>query len=108
MTLNKKHKLKDIYPAIVLVNAMYDKQGFSVSTLRRKFSPYFKTTQLENRFSMRLKGSEHAIWCIHEPTASDLHFMRVRSTKFPNFKFDFFVASNKEFMQKLLKHNLLY
>src|ERR1044072_4926827 len=98
MTLSKKHKLKEIYPLIDTVVRMYDKEGFCISSLRRKFSPILKTTQLQNSFTLHDKKSGRGVSCVFEPLEDGQTFIRVRYNKtYSGVHFDLFVTSNKEF-----------
>ena len=90
------------------VNSMYDKQGFDIDALRRKFSKYFKTTAVSNRFTFHFKDTGSGFLFTHEPLVNGVCCVHVLySSKYPNVTFDFHVTSNKHFIQKIIKHNLI-
>lgn len=92
-------------PAIIAIEKMYDKEGFSIPTLRRKISKHFQTFQTKERFGIRAKNS--AVLCLQLPAENEVQYIKVYSDIHPTKEFLFSATSNKEFLKKLIKHNLL-
>lgn len=107
MTKKRLTPLNDFLLFQIEVKKMRHKVGFDVVQLRRKFSKYFRTNYLGNRLGLHFNFSGVSLKCIHEPFVNGGCYVLVTSTKYPNTTFDFYVTSNKHFMQKLITHNLI-
>ncbi len=107
MTKRRLTPLNDLLLLQLEVNKMYDKSGFDVVQLRRKFSKFFRTNYLGNRLGLRFSFTGVSLLCIHEPLVNGGCYVQVTSSKSPNVTFDFYVTSNKHFLQKIINHNLL-
>lgn len=109
--MTKSRKLKPLTDRVLLeiaVDKMYHKRGFDIDNLRRKFTEFFKTTQIGNRVGLRYKHSDVTVKCIHEPLENGVGYVRIQTSKAPQIDYQFFITSNKDFMQKLIKHELIF
>lgn len=86
------------------VEKMHHVETFNFENLRRNLRPFFKTTSLNNKlFSLKLKHSKQSI-CFKLESKTTVRVLFV--SNFPHLDFSLFHStSNKEFLQKILKHN---
>ena len=109
--LNQKKPNQYLNGLIELSNSMHNIVGFDFSKLRRKIRPFCKTTSFENElFSIQLKDSKKAIMftAVENEFHSQLTTIHIKHvTNFDSVAdIHLNVISNKELIQKLLKHGL--
>lgn len=89
------------------VQRMYNRGEFDLLNLRRSITKHCKTFCIGNRFGLKLKKSEYGLFCYIIETVDGITEIKVNSYKHPDKDFKFHVKNNREFMLKLLKHDLL-
>jgi hypothetical protein len=109
MTKAKTQKFNELYPFIDMVASMHDKRVFDVPTLRRKITPYAKTWASSGEVGLKSITTGDAVRFVYEPVRHGVTLVTIRySTRYgEGIGFEFFVTSNKHFLKKLIKHNLL-
>lgn len=90
-----------------IVSKMHHRGEFCVINLRRKISKHCKTYLLGPRFGMRVKKSEFGLFCYIGETVDGITEIKVHPSRHTDKEFTIHVANNREFMDKLLKHDLL-
>lgn len=114
MRLDKLNQKELTLPMVV--SKMHRKEGFCFDKLRGKLTRHVKTEKyLRGRFYLRQKGGYVGVECT-DNTFKGVGYIRVSQTRYsPPYRWhddfqmelEIHVSSNKEFLEKLLKHNLL-
>ncbi|PZO26012.1 MAG: hypothetical protein DCE86_15005 [Flavobacteriaceae bacterium] len=108
--MTKRHpQLSDAHATLLRykVSKMYNRGQFDVTNLRRSISKHCKTWLIGNRLGLKIKKSDKGIFCYIGDTIDCVTIIEVHSSVHPTKDFTFNVANNREFMNKLFKHDLL-
>lgn len=93
-------------PFIDMVNSMYDKRVFCMVTLRRKLHAFYKTRLNFSKDVLRLTNRlTGAVFSIKFNFLSDGRILAV--LKKGGFLFELFIYSNKNLLEKLIKHGFI-
>ena len=86
------------------VEKMHKVETFNFENLRRNLRPFFKTQTLNNQlYYLKLKHSKQSI-CFKLESKTTIKVLSV--SNFPDLDYSILnSSSNKEFLQKILKHN---
>ena len=103
--LRKLTPLTDSTLLKITVNKMYDKQGFDLPNLQRKFSKFLRFNTLKNRFWIKSRYNNTTLSCIVSTSENNVSIVVTSNNSVHTYLF--FVTSNKNFMQKLIKHELI-
>jgi hypothetical protein len=98
----------NVTPLQKMVTGMYRNRTFCPARLSRKISPYIKTSRLGDIYSLRSRKTNKTVRLIYQPYGNEFLITVIYSSTYgENIRFEFFCNSNREFMQKLINHNLI-
>lgn len=108
MKKNKTTKKQRFETLEAYVNSMRKNKGFNLKNLCRTISPFVRTFHINNLFCLSDRKTKKGFTAnIVVSVDSDPLLTCVHIERFPKPSFTLYCDSNKEFLQKVIKHRLL-